>query len=77
MADRWAATSSNAMIFRKFDHSNFVPKRHITAKFGAISLKLRTTSRQNMRNLSIYIFFMVLITINWLSIVSKYDNPLE
>ena len=57
MADKWAATSSNVMIFRKFDHSNIVSKRHKTAKFGVIALKLRTTSRQNMKNLSIYIFY--------------------
>ena len=30
MAERWAATSSDFKIFRKFDHSNIVSKRHKT-----------------------------------------------
>ena len=57
MEDRLAATSSDVTIFRKFDHSNIVSKRHKTAKFGVIAVKLHTTSRQNMRILSIYFFY--------------------
>ena len=53
MADRRAATSSDVTIFGKFDHGNIVSKRHKTAKCGVIAMKLRTTSRQNMRMLSI------------------------
>ena len=53
MADRWAAKSSDVMLFHKFDQSNIVSKRHKTAKFGVIAMKLRTKSRQNMRILSI------------------------
>ena len=57
MADRWAATSSDVTIFRKFDHNNIVSKRHKTAKIGVIAMKLRTTSRQDMRILSILILY--------------------
>ena len=32
MADKWAATSSDVTIFRKFNHRNIVSKRHKTAK---------------------------------------------
>ena len=39
MADRWAATSSNVTIFRKYDLSNIVSKRHKTAKFVVIANK--------------------------------------
>ena len=57
MADMWAATSSDVTIFRKFDQRNMVSKRHKTAKFGVIAMKLRITSRQNMRILSIKILY--------------------
>ena len=45
MANRWAATSLDGTIFRKFDHSNIVSKRHKTAKFGIIAMKLLIAQR--------------------------------
>ena len=76
MADRGAATLSDVTIFRKFDQSNIVSKRHKTTKFDVIAFKLRTTSRQNM-SFCQYKFCMVLITFDLLFLVSKYNNPLK
>ena len=45
MADRWAATSSDVTIFRKFDHSNIVSKRHKTAKIGVLGIAPKSRAK--------------------------------
>ena len=49
----WANTGPNYEGCPKMPYNCIISKRHKTAKLGVIAMKLRTSSRQNMRIMSI------------------------